>query len=97
MDQQHTDPIISQCITHVLTNNGHCSFEAAMRLYSLDDPYLQAARVQDHIGFQNFQYGRISKQWTFLQETYLSKHYPTKRFSAASWAKRLTYQLYHRL
>ena len=66
--QQHTDPMVSQCISHVLHHNGTVSFTEAMEKITDEGTYIEAAQSQDNIGFHNFQFGRISKAWKFLQE-----------------------------
>ena len=97
MEQQHTDPIINQCFMLVLTGNGNISFTTAMERYTNDVTYHEAVRSQDLIGYYNFQFGRISKAWKFLQETHLHRHYNGKRYSHEAWTKRFIYQLYRRL
>ena len=81
----------------VLSNNGEISFSEAMQRYTNQDMYLEAARSQDLIGFVNFQFGRISRSWKFLQEMYLNRRYNGRRYSYEAWTKRLIYQLYQRL
>ena len=91
---QHTDPIISQCILLVLSQNGDISFVDAMKRFTDDNMYLDTARSQDLIGFVDFQFGRISRSWKFLQERYLNETYNGRRYSYEVWTKRLVYQLY---
>ena len=96
-DQQHTDPCISQCFKYVLDHNGTISFEDAMNRYTLCEEYLDAARYQDRIGFDNMLMGRLTKHWKRLQSHYLSLMFPRNRYSAEAWMKRLIYQLYKRM
>ena len=59
--------------------------------------YIQAARSQDYINYDNFQLGRISRYWKPLQAHYIENGLRNKRLSADAWAKRLVYQLYQRM
>lgn len=90
-DQQHTDPYISQCIVLVLRENGTLTFTDAMKRFTLESAYINAAECQDKISFNNFSIGRISCEWKHVQAKYLLHHFPDRRYSAVAWVKRWVY------
>ena len=83
-EQQHTDPILSQCILFVLHHNDTVSFTEAMTRFTDENTYLVAAQSQD-------------VTWKFLQESHINRRWNGKRFSNEACTKRLIYHLYVRL
>ena len=63
--QQHTGPFISQSILLVLFHDGTLSFEDSMRRFTNEELYIQAARSQDYINYDHFQFGRMSKYFIY--------------------------------
>ena len=80
-----------------MANNGELSFEDAMATITNEDRYIQAARSQDIIGYDNFQFGRVSRHWRILQQSFLESHHSRRRYSAEAWSKRFIHQMYKRM
>ena len=69
-------------------------FSATMKDLTNDPDLINAAEIQDEIGYDNFLFGRLARNWKFLQRDYLQDKYPHRNYSADAWIKRLLRKWY---
>ena len=94
LEQNGTDPILSEMILLVLYQDGNISFYKTAKMITDNEEYYRLALDQDCIGYQNFIMGRISFRWKKYQAALRLEFQQDNRFSADAWTKHLVYQLY---
>ena len=89
----NSHPALHRLIIMMLQQGDCINFSTCAR-GNLDKQISALAYEQDIIGVRNFFHGRLSKQWSVLQEQYLRLNVPRSRRSGSSWTSGLLRQIY---
>jgi hypothetical protein len=58
-------------------------------------PYYSLIRHQEAIGWDHFLRGKLSHHWTFLQQDFVWRTNPTKKFDSEAWLRLIILLLLH--
>ena len=91
---QLTDPAIVSCFSVALKNHNSQAFSHSIKHTDATPLHHTAAMEQDEVGYVNFFFGRVSQKWRELQRRYFLFKYPTRKYSADAWIRRVIGRIY---